>query len=70
LTDIILDMYINEPVENWGAILDQADFPQIRAGMCAWLTTVMTLFLPEEIVNKIVQMLVSFLPTYDKYFLR
>jgi hypothetical protein len=55
---MILDMFVNEPVEKWGPILDTADFPPIRTGMCAMLTTAMTLFFPMEVINKIIELVV------------
>ena len=53
-TDAILDMFIKEPVENWGNILDSADFPPLRTTLACFLVTTLTLFYPPEIVDRIV----------------
>jgi hypothetical protein len=50
-------MYIEEPVANWGFILDTADFPSVRAGMCSFFATALTIFFPPETVDMIVGIL-------------
>ena len=49
-----MDMFIKEPVENWGNILDSADFPPLRTTLACFLVTTLTLFYPPEIVDRIV----------------
>ena len=56
-TDVLLDMYIEEPVEYWGNILDTADFPSIRTGMCGFFATALTIFFPPDTVDMIVGIL-------------
>jgi hypothetical protein len=50
-------MYIEEPVADWGLILDSADFPSVRAGMCSFFATALTIFFPPDTVDQIVTML-------------
>ncbi len=50
-TDLLLDMYMEEPVENWGLVLDNADFPPIRTGMCGFFATALTIFYPPDTVD-------------------
>ena len=66
---MILDMYINEPAENWGQILAKADFPLIKTGMCAFVTTVMTLFLPHETAAKVVGLALFIFQGYISNFI-
>jgi hypothetical protein len=52
-------MYLNEPVENWGSILSSFDIPSLRSGMCAMMTTAMTLFFPDDVIDEIVDLIIS-----------
>jgi hypothetical protein len=59
LTESVLNMYLNEPVENWGSILSSFDLPSLRSGMCAMMTTAMTLFFPDDIIDEIIDLIIS-----------
>ena len=50
-------MYIQEPVADWGLILDSADFPSVREGMCTFFATAITIFFPPETVDLIINFL-------------
>jgi hypothetical protein len=56
-TDYLLDMYIEEPVANWGYILDSGDIPPVRTGMCGFFAMALTIFFPPETVDVIVDIL-------------
>ncbi len=56
-TDVLLDMYIETPVAEWGTILRSADFPSLRTGMCGFFATTLTLFFPPDTVDMIVDIL-------------
>ena len=56
-TDLLLDVYIEEPVASWGITLDEADFPSIRTGMCGFFATALTIFFPPDTVDLLVNYL-------------
>ena len=54
-------MYIEVPVEEWGKILDETDFPNLRIGMCGFFATTLTLLYPDETVNELAAYLLELL---------
>lgn len=59
ITSEFIDMYIQVPVEEWGHLLDDADFPSLRLGMCGYFSTVLTLLYPPEVVDVLVEVLLG-----------
>jgi len=57
LTNFLLDVYINDPVETWGNTLTFSDYPSVRAGMCGFFATSLTLLLDAPSVDLIVNIL-------------
>ena len=60
VVDYLMNVYIEAPVKDWGIILNDADFPTLARCMSGTFTTIFTLLLPEEIVNKLVPALIDF----------
>ena len=60
-----MDVYIEEPVASWGIILDEADFPSIRTGMCGFFATALTIFFPPDTVDLLVNYLFDLFSEYD-----
>ena len=52
-------MYIEVPVEEWGTLLDETDFPDLRLIMCGYFSTVLTLLYPEDTVDGLVDYLLE-----------
>ena len=61
ITSKFIDMYIEVPVEEWGTILRETDFPNLRIGMCGYFVTVLTLLYPEETVDELAAYLLDLL---------
>jgi hypothetical protein len=57
ITNFLLDVYINDPVETWGNTLIATDFPSVRTGMCGFFATSLTLILDAPSVDLIVNIL-------------
>ncbi len=57
ITNFLLDVYIDNPVETWGNTLIVTDFPSVRAGMCGFFATSLTLILDAPSVDLIVNIL-------------
>ncbi|XP_059083578.1 uncharacterized protein LOC131880876 [Tigriopus californicus] len=66
LTDIIMEMYLNEPVATWGDRLYDLDFPPIRVGMCSFFATALQLTFEEDIMDQIVEVLVNSFAGFDE----
>ena len=61
ITSDFVDMYIEVPVEEWGTILDETDFPNLRIGMCGFFVTTLSLLYPEEVVDELAAYLLELL---------
>ena len=59
ITSNFIDMYIEVPVEEWGTLLDETDFPDLRLIMCGYFSTVLTLLYPEDTVDGLVDYLLE-----------
>ena len=69
VTSDFIDMYIEVPVEEWGTILRETDFPDLRLTMCTYFVTAMTLLYPEDTVDELAAYLLELLNEdgmYDK----
>ena len=54
-------MYIEVPVEEWGTILKETDFPDLRLTMCTYFVTAMTILYPEDTVDELASYLLELL---------
>ena len=61
VTSDFIDMYIEVPVEEWGTILRETDFPDLRLTMCTYFVTAMTLLYPEDTVDELAAYLLELL---------
>ena len=59
ITSDFIDMYINTPVEEWGDLLDGADFPSLRLIMCGYFGSVLTLLYPADVVDSVIDFLLD-----------
>eukprot|EP00095_Tigriopus_kingsejongensis_P001829 maker-scaffold10_size831480-snap-gene-4.12 protein:Tk01829 transcript:maker-scaffold10_size831480-snap-gene-4.12-mRNA-1 annotation:"hypothetical protein AURANDRAFT_63034" len=59
LTDRVMDMYMNEPVEVWGDILYELDFPPVRIGMCTFFATALQLTFEDDFIDELVIFLLN-----------
>ena len=51
VVDYLMNAYIDIPVNEWGKVLNEADFPNLATCMSATICTILTLIFPEEFVN-------------------
>ena len=61
VTSDFIDMYIEVPVEEWGTILRETDFPDLRVSMCGFFVTALTLLYPEDTVDELAAYLLELL---------
>ena len=61
VTSDFIDMYIEVPVEEWGTILEETDFPDLRVSMCGFFVTALTLLYPEDTVDELAAYLLEVL---------
>lgn len=61
VTSDFIDMYIEVPVEEWGTILEETDFPDLRVSMCGFFVTALTLLYPEDTVDELAAYLLELL---------
>ena len=61
-----VDMYINVPVDEWGTLLRASDIPNLRLTMCGYFGTALTLMYPVEVVDSLVDFILS---QFSGYFL-
>merc|ERR1711997_1316646 len=59
ITSDFVDMYINDPVEEWGTKLVAADIPNLRLTMCGYFGTALTLLYEEDLVDSVVKFLLD-----------
>ena len=67
ITSDFVDMYINDPVEEWGTKLEAADIPNLRLTMCGYFGTALSLLYEEDLVNDVVKFLLDQFPEYVSY---
>ena len=60
VVDYLMISYIEAPVKEWGAILQEADFPTLARCMSGTFSIIFTFLLPEETVNILVPILIDF----------
>ena len=59
ITDFFMNMYIETPVEEWGHILNETDFPDLRITMCGYMSLALTMSFEEQVVDAIVKILLT-----------
>ena len=59
LVDLGMDMYLDSPIEEWGLILKDGDFPTSITTYCSFLMTAMTFGFENEIVDELVNIVVA-----------
>jgi len=59
ITSDFVDMYINDPVVEWGNKLEAADFPSLRLIMCGYFGTALSLLYPADVVDSLVDYLLG-----------
>ena len=57
ITDFFMNMYIETPVEDWGHILNETDFPDLRITMCGYFSLALTMSFEETFVDAVVKVL-------------
>lgn len=57
ITDFFMNMYIETPVEDWGHILNETDFPDLRITMCGYFSLALTMSFEETFVDAVVKIL-------------
>ena len=67
ITSDFVDMYINDPVEEWGNKLVAADIPNLRLTMCGYFGTALSLLYEEDLVDSVVKFLLDQFPEYVSY---
>ena len=67
ITSDFVDMYINDPVEEWGNKLVAADIPNLRLTMCGYFGTALTLLYEEDLVDSVVKFLLDQFTEYVSY---
>ena len=64
ITSDFVDMYINDPVVEWGNKLEAADFPSLRLIMCGYFGTALSLLYPADVVDSLVDYLLGLFTEY------
>ena len=59
LVDLGMDMYLDSPIEEWGFILKDGDFPTSVTTYCSFLMTAMTFGFENQIVDELVNIVVA-----------
>jgi hypothetical protein len=59
LVELGMDMFLNSPIEEWGFILKDGDFPTSVTTYCSFVMTAMTLGFEEEVVDELVKIVVA-----------
>ena len=59
ITDFFMNMYIETPVEDWGHMLNETDFPDLRITMCGFFSLALTMSFDEPIVDAFVEILAT-----------
>ena len=54
-----MNMYIDTPVQDWGKIMNETDFPDMRTTFCAFVTLALTLSFEEPVVDAIVNIFIE-----------
>ena len=54
ITDFFMNMYIETPVEDWGHILNETDFPDLRITMCGYFSLALTMSFEETFVDAVI----------------
>ena len=67
ITSDFVDMYINDPVEEWGTKLVAADIPNLRLTMCGYFGTALSLLYEEDLVDSVVKFLLDQFTEYVSY---
>ena len=58
--DAIMEYFINEPLDKWEYFLNhETEIPPLRIGMCGIFGLSMSLILPEDVVDQIVEYLLD-----------
>ena len=59
LVDLGMDMFLDSPIEEWGFILKDGDFPTSVTTYCSFVMTAMTFGFDNEIVDGLVNIVVA-----------
>jgi hypothetical protein len=59
ITDYMVNVYTDEPVEDWGGILRDMDMPSVSISMCAFLETAFSLVFEDDVVDAISEVLIG-----------
>ena len=59
LVDLGMEMFISGPVEEWGFILKDQDFPTSVTTYCSFVMTTMTLAFDDDVVDDLVNTLLA-----------
>ena len=54
-----MNMYIDTPVEDWGHIMNETDFPDLRITMCGFFSLALTMSFEENVVDTVVHILLQ-----------
>ena len=59
ITDLFMNMYIETPVQDWGHILNETDFPDLRITMCGYFSLALTMTFNESVVDTLTDILAN-----------
>ena len=59
ITDLFMNMYIETPVQDWGHILNDTDFPDLRITMCGYFSLALTMTFEETFVDTLTEILAN-----------
>lgn len=59
ITDLFMNMYIETPVQDWGHILNDTDFPDLRITMCGYFSLALTMTFEETFVDNLTEILAN-----------
>ena len=54
-----MNMYIETPVQDWGHILNETDFPDLRITMCGYFSLALTMTFNETFVDTLTEILAN-----------
>ena len=59
LVELGMEMYLNSPIEEWGFILKDGDFPTSVTTYCSFVMTALTFGFEEDAVDELVKIVVT-----------